>query len=136
MNINVEIKVDSPELMTAILQLAEALPKLSLGSFSMVNGDCKVELISPADEGKDNALRGIGKVEVLPRSISEDEGFKTKAKEELNRIKALFKEVCHREETFEIFERYGAKKLSHLKVQDYKKIIKELEEFVCQVQGS
>ena len=59
MNINLKINVDSPELMTAILRLAEALPKLSLGSFSMSGKSEKAPLIEPIPEVRERFGREV-----------------------------------------------------------------------------
>lgn|GEM_PF-5248048 len=53
MNINLQVKIDSPELMTAILLLAEAVPKLLLSSFYVLDHGESVDLISPVAEVKE-----------------------------------------------------------------------------------
>ncbi len=129
MNINLEIKVDSPELMTAILRLAEALPKLLVGSFSILEGNHDMDLITPVPE-------------VLEKGENQAEGSKDLLKEasqgkaDLETIKELLKQICHREKMLEILSKYGAKKVSQLQEKDYKAIIKDLEECLCQLSAN
>lgn len=133
MNINLQIKVDSPELMTAILRLAEALPQLSLGSFSVSKGNDRMELITPVPEvqerfSKDTAGRkNVAKGSSTSSSASSSTSSGTSGGD-LDIIKALLKKLDNREHMVAVLERYGAKRVSQLEEKDYKSIIKDLEE--------
>lgn len=133
MNINLQIKVDSPELMTAILRLAEALPQLSLGSFSVSKGNDKMELITPVPEvqerfSKDTAGRKNSANGFITSSSDSSSANSGTSEGDLDIIKALLKKLDNREHMVAVLHRYGAKKVSQLQEKDYKSIIKDLEE--------
>lgn len=133
MNINLQIKVDSPELMTAILRLAEALPQLSLGSFSVSKGNDKMELITPVPEvqerfSKDTAGRKNFAKDSSTSSSDSSNASSGTSEGNFDIIKALLKRLDNREHMVAVLESYGAKKVSQLEEKDYKSIIKDLEE--------
>lgn len=129
MNINLQIKVDSPELMTAILRLAEALPQLSLGSFSVSKGNDKMELITPVPEVQERFSKDTaGRKNFEKGSITSSSTSSGTSGGDLDIIKALLKKLDNREHMVAVLERYGAKKVSQLEEKDYKSIIKDLEE--------
>lgn len=125
MNINLQIKVDSPELMTAILRLAEALPQLSLGSFSVSKGNDKMELITPVPEVQERFSKETAGSKNFEKGSSTSSST---SEGDLDTIKALLKRLDNREQMVGVLESYGAKKVSQLQENDYKSIIKDLKE--------
>ena len=121
MNIKIDVNLKSPELMAAILALAEALPKANLGaSISSVIEDTvevkeiesKVEEVIKEKEVKEK------KDEVAEKTITLEEVRKVLATKSKNGKQAEVKELI---------KKYGVNKLTDIHPCNYKELLELAE---------
>jgi hypothetical protein len=103
MNINVNVKLESPELMAAILALAEALPQVKFNNVTTAAVGQVIEPVSTVEE-----VKAVGLSEIREKLAALDKAGK---KEQL---KALIK-------------RFGASKLSDVPKESYPALLREAE---------
>ena len=121
MDINVKVKLGSPELMAAILALAEALPKVNLGASisSVVEDTVEVKEIEPKVEedtkGKEVKEK---KEQVVENTITLEEVRKVLATKSKNGKQAEVKELI---------KRYGVNKLTDIHPCNYKELLELAE---------
>ena len=121
MDINVKVKLESPELMAAILALAEALPKGNLGASisSVVEDTVEVKEIEPKVEedtkGKEVKEK---KEQVVENTITLEEVRKVLATKSKNGKQAEVKELI---------KRYGVNKLTDIHPCNYKELLELAE---------
>ncbi|MFR1822126.1 MAG: hypothetical protein ACLSXJ_02010 [Clostridium saudiense] len=121
MDINVKVKLESPELMAAILALAEALPKVNLGASisSVVEDTVEVKEIEPKVEedtkGKEVKEK---KEQVVENTITLEEVRKVLATKSKNGKQAEVKELI---------KRYGVNKLTDIHPCNYKELLELAE---------
>lgn len=121
MDINVKVRLESPELMAAILALAEALPQIQLGANIPIK----------ALETKE-----VQALEAKEEKSSKKEATKeTKAKEEektitLEEVRGKLAELSRQGKQPEVkalISKYGASKLTDLESACYEELLKEAE---------
>jgi hypothetical protein len=110
MNINLSVKLEAPELMAAILALAEALPQIKYNTVPEASMGQVVEPVGTVHiiEEKKEEVKAIGLSEVREKLAALDKAGK---KEQL---KALIK-------------RFGASKLSDVPKESYPALLREAE---------
>ena len=102
MDINLKVKVEAPELMAALLALAEALPQLHIGERAASSNDVLVK---------------------TPKEVSKVTLEQVKA-----RLEALNK-AGRIADAKELLRKFGAKKASEVAEENYEALVKEAEAF-------
>jgi hypothetical protein len=100
MDINLKVKLEAPELMAALLALAEALPQLHIGERAALGNDVLV---------------------TTPKEVSKVTLEQVKARlEALNKAGRLA-------DAKELLRKFGAKKVSEIAEENYEALVKEAE---------
>jgi hypothetical protein len=100
MDINLKVKLEAPELMAALLALAEALPQLHIGERAAFGNDVLVK---------------------TPKEVSKVTLEQVKAKlEALNKAGRIA-------DSKELLRKFGAKKVSEVAEENYEALVKEAE---------
>jgi hypothetical protein len=108
MDINLKVKLEAPELMAALLALAEALPQLQ--TVARVAFDNNVQ-----------AVKVIDAVVKTPKEVSKVTLEQVKAKlEALNKAGRIA-------DAKELLRKFGAKKVSEVAEENYEALVKETE---------
>ena len=110
MDINVKIKFESPEIMNALLALAEALPQIKLGN---------TVPIKEVKEAKEETKEAELKTEEIKKLTLED------VREKL----ALLSQSGKQAAVKELITKFGAKKLTDIDPARYEELLKEAEVF-------
>ncbi len=121
MDINVKVKLESPELMAAILALAEALPKVNLGTNISSVIEKKVEV--KAVEDKVEKVTKKKEVEEKKETVAE----KTITLEEVRKVLATKSKNGKQVEVKELIKKYGVNKLTDIHPCNYKELIEFAE---------
>jgi hypothetical protein len=114
MDINLTVKLESPELMAALLAIAESLPQMKLGT------------ILPIKEGQAVKNLGIKNEEVMKEEIKTEE-VKTIALEDVRAKLASLSQSGKQRDVKELITKYGAKKLTDIDPACYEKLLNEAE---------
>jgi hypothetical protein len=110
MDINVKVKLESPELMAAILALAEALPQMKLGA------------VMPAIVGQaPDTNSAVHKIE------SKSEKNQAVTLEALRSKLAALSEGGKQAQVKTLIKKFGAKKLTEVAEENYEALLKEAE---------
>ena len=117
MDINVKVRLESPELMAAILALAEALPKVNLGASvsSVIEDTVEVKEIEPKVE------EATKEKEVKEKK--EESAEKTITLEEVRKVLATKSKNGKQAEVKELIKRYGVNKLTDIHPCNYKELL-------------
>jgi hypothetical protein len=100
MDINLKVKLEAPELMAALLALAEALPQLQTGARAAFGNDVLIE---------------------TPKEVSKVTLEQVKAKlEALNKAGRIA-------DAKELLRKFGAKRVSEVLEENYEALVKEAE---------
>ncbi|QGH20205.1 hypothetical protein [Clostridium butyricum] len=112
MNINVEVRIVSPEIVAALLALAEAFPQNYIGTITPVTeSERKIEDKKHAvvkEENKKEEAKAIALEDVRAKLASLSQAGKQK------QVKALIK-------------KFGANKLTEVAIENYEALLKEAE---------
>ncbi len=108
MDINLKVKLEAPELMAALLALAEALPQLHIGERAAFGNDVQ-------------AVKVIDAVVKTQKEVSKVTLEQVKA-----RIEALNK-AGRIADAKELLKKFGAKRVSDLAEENYEALVKEAE---------
>ncbi|MDU6542912.1 hypothetical protein [Clostridium sp.] len=121
MDINVKVKLESPELMAAILALAEALPKVNLGASisSVVEDTVEVKEIEPKVE-EDTKEKEV-------KEKKEESAEKTITLEEVRKVLAIKSKNGKQAEVKALIKRYGVNKLTDIHPCNYKELLELAE---------
>lgn len=112
MDINIQIKLESPGLMAAILAVAEALPKVQL---------------SASIPEKQDQISEITETTVIPE-ISNEETIKTVTLEEVRTKLAGLSQTGKQSEVKALIKKFGAVKLTDIPKEKYHELLKAAEE--------
>lgn len=117
MNIKIDVNLKSPELMAAILALAEALPKVNLGASlsSVIEENVEVKEIEPKVE------EAIKEKEV--NENKEEAAEKTITLEEVRKVLATKSKNGKQVEVKELIKKYGVNKLTDIHPCNYKELL-------------
>lgn len=121
MDINVKVRLESPELMAAILALAEALPKVNLGTniSSVIEDTVEVrEVEAKVEESTKEREVKEKKEQVVENTITLEEVRKVLATKSKNGKQAEVKELI---------KRYGVNKLTDIHPCNYKELLELAE---------
>ena len=121
MDINVKITVESPHIMAAILALAEALPKVNLGTgFSPgIEDNVKVKEVQPnVEEATKEKEANENKEEGTEKTIT---------LEEVRRVLATKSKNGKQAEVKELIKKYGVNKLTDIHPCNYKELLELAE---------
>lgn len=122
MDINVKVRLESPELMAAILALVEALPKLNEGANTFSAVEDKIEIKELSDNSK------IDTESIEPKNISEKEvRDKAITLEEVRKVLASKSQSGKQAEVKELIKRYGVNKLTDIHPCNYKELMEFAE---------
>lgn len=121
MNINLKVKLESPELFAAILALAEALPKVNLGTGITLVMEENVE----AKEIVGNEEEAIKEKEVTEKN--EQVAEKTITLEEVRKVLATKSKNGKQAEVKELIKKYGVNKLTDIHPCNYKELLELAE---------
>ena len=121
MNIKIDVNLKSPELMAAILALAEALPKVNLGASisSVVEDTVEVKEIETKVE------EATKEKEVKEKK--EEAAEKTITLEEVRKVLATKSKNGKQAEVKELIKRYGVNKLTDIHPCNYKELLELAE---------
>ena len=115
MDINVKVKLESPELMTAILALVEVLPRV------------KLEAVKPSEDGQvADVTEKVIKVEEKKHEAKKEE-IKIITLEEVRLKLASLSQTGKQKEVKALIVKYGANKLTDLDPTCYEELLKEAE---------
>jgi hypothetical protein len=115
MDINVKVKIESPELIAALLAFAEALPQMQLGS------------ALPIKEGQAvKAIESEVKTEMKNEESLKQE-IKTIALEEVREKLASLSQLGKQSAVKDLITKFGAKKLTDIDPACYEELLKEAE---------
>lgn len=149
MNINVTVRLESPELMAAILALAEALPQVGLGAFLHCKEEARLERKGIEVEGdrnqKEVVLGESSKLEAIKEenAISEIGQVNTSAGIQGQSIKeqappiaievvraklAALSAAGKQKEVKALINKFGGNKLTEISEDKYAELLKEAEE--------
>lgn len=112
MDINVKVKLESPELMAAILALAEALPRVQLSGFKSIEDVQAIKVNGMGLEVKADVTKEEAKVIAL---------------EEVRAKLASISKSGKQKEVKALIQKYGAKKLTEIGSHDYEALLKDAE---------
>lgn len=121
MDINVKVRLESPELMAAILALAEALPKVNLGASIPSIIEEKIE-VNEIEAKADEATKEKG-VKEKKEQVAE----KTITLEEVRKVLATKSKNGKQAEVKELIKRYGVNKLTDIHPCNYKELLELAE---------
>ena len=115
MDINVKVKIESPELIAALLALADALPQMQLGT------------TMPVKEGQTVEAKGAEvKTQIIKIEAVKDE-IKTISLEEVREKLSSLSQAGKQSEVKALITKYGAKKLTDIDKALYEDLLKEAE---------
>ncbi|MDU2265228.1 hypothetical protein [Clostridium celatum] len=123
MDINIKITVESPHIMATILALAEALPKVNLGTgFSQgIEDNVEVKEVQPnVEEATKEKESNENKEEGTEKTIT---------LEEVRRVLAIKSKNGKQAEVKELIKKYGVNKLTDIHPCNYKELL-ELAEVI------
>lgn len=120
MDINVKVRLESPELMAAILALAEALPQIKLGAVLPIKEGQTVE-----PNGATNNTESKNE-EPVKAEIKKEES-KTIALEDVRAKLAALSQAGKQKEVKALIKKFGANKLTEVAAENYKALLKEAE---------
>ncbi|MDR3597045.1 hypothetical protein [Clostridium sp.] len=120
MDINVNVRLESPELMAAILALAEALPKIKLGEVTS-------EMDKNSMESEEPAVVNTTINKESSKKETKKEDVKTIELEEVREKLASLLKEGKQKEVKALITKYGAKKLTDIDSACYEKLLKEAE---------
>lgn len=120
MDINVKVRLESPELMAAILALAEALPQMQLGDVLPIKEGQTVE-----PNGATNNIESKNE-EPVKEEIKKEES-KTVALEDVRAKLASLSQAGKQKEVKAIIKKFGANKLTEVATENYEALLKEAE---------
>ncbi|QGU95417.1 rRNA biogenesis protein rrp5 [Clostridium bovifaecis] len=109
MNINIELKIKAPEVMAAILALAESLTQMKL----------EVEGLGVRNEKEDKEIKENREITALKD--------KTITLKELREKLVPLTQSGKRLEVKALIESFGASKLTEVKEEDYEALLKQVE---------
>ena len=112
-DINVKIKLESPELMAALLAFAEALPQIQIGSMFNIKGGQAIEakeLQTPKE------MQEISKQEVKEITL-----------QEVRDALARLSKNGRTEEVKALIKKFGATKLTEIPKEKYSELLKEAD---------
>ena len=121
MNIKIDVNLKSPELMAAILALAESLPKMNFGAgiSSVIEDKVKVKEIEPKVE----EVIKEKEVKVKKEEVSE----KTITLEEVRKVLATKSKNGKQAEVKELIKKYGVNKLTDIHPCNFKELLEFAE---------
>ena len=115
MDINVKVKIESPELMAGLLAFAEALPQMQLGASI------------PIKEAQAIEAKGLEvKTDIENKELLKDEN-KTIALEDVREKLAILSQSGKQSAVKALITKYGAKKLTDIDKALYEELLKEAE---------
>ncbi|WP_163195251.1 hypothetical protein [Clostridium thermarum] len=120
MDINVKVRLESPELMAAILALAEALPLIKLGAVLPIKEEQTVE---PNTE----VIKTESKNEESVKEEIKKEQSKTVALEDVRAKLAALSQSGKQKEVKALIKKFGANKLTEVPEEHYEALLKEAE---------
>lgn len=120
MDINVKVTLESPELMAAILALAEALPQIKLGAVLPIKEQQTVE---PNTE----VIKTESKNEESVKAEIKKEEIKTVALEDVRAKLAALSQAGKQKEVKALIKKFGANKLTEVAAENYEALLKEAE---------
>jgi N-methylhydantoinase B/oxoprolinase/acetone carboxylase alpha subunit len=120
MDINVKVRLESPELMAAILALAEALPQIKLGAVLPIKEEQTVE---PNTE----VIKTESKNEEPLKQEFKKEESKTVALEDVRAKLAALSQAGKQKEVKALIKKFGANKLTEVAEEHYVALLKEAE---------
>lgn len=115
MDINVKVKIESPELMAALLAFDDALPQMQIGAILPIKEERAVEVKKSDVEAKNK------NTEELKKEI------KTIALEDVREKLALLSQTGKQPEVKALITKFGAKKLTDIDPTYYEELLKEAE---------
>lgn len=113
MDINIQIKLESPGLMAAILAVAEALPKIQLNAVSQKE-----------QEHTDEDKKSINMIE----NKTDEEPIKIVTLEEIRTKLAGLSQSGKQSEVKSLIKKFGAVKLTDIPKEKYPELLKAAEE--------
>jgi hypothetical protein len=120
MDINVNLRLESPELMAALLALAKALPQMQIGDVLPIEKGQPVEVKESEDKTE-------SKNEELVKEEIKKEKVKTIALEDVRAKLASLSQSGKQRAVKELITKYGAKKLTDIDSACYEKLLNEAE---------
>lgn len=120
MDINVKVRLESPELMAAILALAEALPQIKLGAVLPIKEEQTVE---PNTE----VIKTESKNQEPLKQEFKKEESKTVTLEDVRAKLAALSQAGKQKEVKALIKKFGANKLTEVAAENYEALLKEAE---------
>lgn len=120
MNINVEVRIVSPEIVAALLALAEALPQTHIGAINPVTEGLKAEATEQEVQIED-------KKEVVVKEETKKEEIKAIALEDVRAKLAALSQAGKQKEVKALIKKFGANKLTEVAEEHYAALLKEAE---------
>lgn len=109
LNINVEVKIVSPEIVAALLAFAEALPQMNLGVAKIVEEIPKTQITDKREEKQDKEVKSITLEQVRAKLSSLSQSGK-------------------QAEVKELIKKFGGNKLTDIPKEKYEELMKAAEE--------
>lgn len=120
MDINVKVRLESPELMAALLAFAEALPQMQLGDILPIKKGQTIksngEVIKTESKNEETVKEEIKKEEV-----------KDIALEDVRAKLASLSQAGKQKEVKALIKKFGANKLTEVATENYEALLKEAE---------
>ena len=110
MDININVRVDSPDIMNALLALAEALPQMKEGF--PVKAEPKIK---------------TKEVQAPKEKVQKEEKSKTVTLEEVREVLSKLAQNGKQKEVKGLIKKFGAKKLTDIPKDKYSDLLKEAE---------
>lgn len=120
MDINVKVRLESPELMAAFLALAEALPQMQLGAVLPIK---EGQTVKPNGE----LIKTENKNEEIVKEELKKEEVKDIALEDVRAKLASLSQAGKQKEVKALIKRFGANKLTEVATENYEALLKEAE---------
>lgn len=125
MDINVKVRLESPELMAAILALAEALPQVKLGT-NIPLKTLETKEVQPIED-KQDVKENLGPNKETVKENKQKQETKIITLEEVRGKLAELSRQGKQPEVKALISKYGANKLTDLEPSCYEELLKEAE---------
>lgn len=120
MDINLKVRLESPELMAALLAVAEALPQIQLGAVLPMKVGQTVEPNGATDKTESK------NEEPVKEEIKKEE-TKTIALEDVRAKLASLSQAGKQKQVKALIKKFGANKLTEVAIENYEALLKEAE---------
>ena len=130
MDINLRVKLESPELMAALLALAEALPQIKLGDILPIS-EGEILRAKSMNHNSENINEALTKEELKSIELGQREiqniGVKTITLEAVREKLSLLSQRGKQAQVKALIQKFGGNKLTEVHEMHYEAILKEAE---------